>query len=264
MAVASVSRFGLSRRTSGASRSGCGRTSTLVSRSTDCSVSARWRSSSILRRSRRASQLGMTGFGLREAAFRAGELLLHFSRRAADLLVGPLQQFGQRKLDVRADPLDLGDAFPPRLFEKWRKRMLVQPRRRPRAVRDGGQLARRVGGVKLPSNQAPGAEVRRRRELDREQPLVDRPARAHPRLGRGRNRSAPAAHAATSRSWRPCRGPRRPAVGVPPDRLEQRMAGRDPLQVLSRPCPGRSSSAGIGPRAPGVSSPARARTAGGP
>ena len=49
----------------------------------------------------------MASLGLGESPLGAGKLLLHIGRRAADLLVRALEQLGERKLDVGADPLDL-------------------------------------------------------------------------------------------------------------------------------------------------------------
>ena len=69
-------------------------------RSTACSVSARWRQihpATIAP----GQQLRMPCFGLRQPAFGARQLLLHVSRRAADLLVRPLEQFGQRQFHMR-------------------------------------------------------------------------------------------------------------------------------------------------------------------
>src|SRR3989304_2279341 len=95
MATASVSKFGLRRRTSGASRPGGGR---------------------------------------------AGALLLQVGRCAPDLLVRALEQLGEGKLDVSADPLDLGEAILACLIEERCERVLVKPCRRLGEGRDRGQL----------------------------------------------------------------------------------------------------------------------------
>ena len=74
-------------------------------------------------------QVRMPCFGLREPAFGAGKLLINVSRRAADLLVRSLEQFGERQLNMRTDPIDFRESIFARLFEERRQRVLVEPAR---------------------------------------------------------------------------------------------------------------------------------------
>ena len=109
-------------------------------------------------------QLRVARLGLREPSLGARELLLHVGRGAADLLVRALEQLGERQLDVRADPLDLGEAILARLLEERRERVLVKPARRlgqaqrPRAARPADPRARSCR-----AGRAPGAGARRPR-----------------------------------------------------------------------------------------------------
>ena len=57
----------------------------------------------------------MPCFGLSQAPLGAGDLLVHFFRGPADLLVDALQNLCQGKLDVLGDALDLGQPFSPEL-----------------------------------------------------------------------------------------------------------------------------------------------------
>ena len=61
-------------------------------------------------------QLGMPRLRHREPSLGAWELLVHVGSSTPNLLVGALEQLGERQLDVRADPLDLGQALLARLL----------------------------------------------------------------------------------------------------------------------------------------------------
>ena len=119
-------------------------------------------------------QLCMTRLGLGESSLGAGELLLHVGRRAPDLLVRALEQLGERKLDVGADPLDLGKAILACLFEERCERVLVKPGRRLGEGRDRGHLGRRARRREV-AEQAGLLEPRFAvlGDLHREEPLVD-------------------------------------------------------------------------------------------
>ena len=178
-------------------------------------------------------QLRVARLGLREPPLGAGELLLHVGRRAADLLVRALEQLGERKLDVGADPVDLGEAILACLLEERCERVLVEPGRRLGKGRDRGHLGRRVRGREV-AEQAGLLEPRFAvlGDLHREEPLVDdlpesihdaRPVEVDARRALVLERVEGRALAEDVERLR---------VGVPPDRLEERMAGRDPLQLL--------------------------------
>ena len=132
-----------------------------------------------------------------------------------------------------ADPVDLGEAVLARLFEERRERVLVEPGRRLGEGRDRGQLGRRVRGREV-AEQAGLLEPRLAvlGDLHREEPLVDhlpepvhdaRPVEVDARRALVLERVEGRALAEHVERLR---------VGVPPDRLEERMAGRDPLQLL--------------------------------
>ncbi len=94
-------------------------------------------------------QVRMSCFGLREPPLGARKLLIDVSRGAADLLVRSLQQLGERQFDVRADPLDLGEAILARLFEKGCQRMLVEPTRRLGIGSNRRHVGRRIRGHEI-------------------------------------------------------------------------------------------------------------------
>ena len=231
--MASVSKFGLRRRTSGASRSGCGSDED-AREPLDCLERERPLAIEVDPAALAAGkQLRMARLGLGESSLGAGELLLHVGRRAADLLVRALEQLGERKLDVGADPLDLGQAILARLFEERRERVLVKPGRRLGEGRDRGHLGRRVRRREV-AEQAGLLEPRLAvlGDLHREEPLVDHLPESihHARPVEVDARRAFVLERVEGRAL--AEHVERPRVGVPPDRLEQRMAGRDPLQLL--------------------------------
>ena len=119
-------------------------------------------------------QLGVARLGLGEPALGPGDLLLDLGRRAPDLLVRALEQLGQRQLDVRGDPLDLGEAIVARLVEEGRERVLVEPGRRLGQGRDRGQLGRRARGREVAEQpRLPEPRLAALGDLDGEEPLVD-------------------------------------------------------------------------------------------
>ena len=58
------------------------------------------------------------GFGLCEASLRTSDPILYFVCGTTDLFVDPLQNLGQRQLNVFADALDFGQAFRTDLVDK--------------------------------------------------------------------------------------------------------------------------------------------------
>jgi hypothetical protein len=116
MAAASVSTLGVSRRTSGASRSWqdqdtrqplhrLKRERPLALEVDPAALAA-------------GEQLGMAHLGLSDPALGADDFLLHLGRRAPDLLVGALEQLGERQFHVGGDPIDLGQAVVARLVKE--------------------------------------------------------------------------------------------------------------------------------------------------
>ena len=98
----------------------------------------------------------------------------HFLRRAADLLIDPLENLGQGKLDVLADALDLGQTLRADPVDKGHQGVFVQPCGR---LREGGyrrQISRSGGGAQVAEDihlvEAGGAVIR---QLHGKQPFVN-------------------------------------------------------------------------------------------
>ena len=194
MAVASVSRLGRRRRTSGASRSGCGRTRTLRE-PLDRLKCERALALQVLRGGVRgaASSSAWRDLGLRESALRPRAACRSISAAArADLFVRALEQLGQRQLDMRRRCARFRPAARcARLVEERGERLLVEPARAPRvalrrpAASSGGLGRREVAKQRRLAQLglAPCGQSRQRRAAR------GSPARAHPRRARGRSRS---------------------------------------------------------------------------
>jgi hypothetical protein len=67
------------------------------------------------------------GLGLSQPALGPLLVLLDVGRRPADLLVGFLEQLGQRELDVGGDPVDFREALGANLLEERLEGVVVQP-----------------------------------------------------------------------------------------------------------------------------------------
>src|SRR6202049_910204 len=86
----------------------------------------------------------MSRLGLREPALASSQLLLDVGPRPPYLVIGPLEQLGERELDVGADPTNLGHAILAHLFQKRGKCTVVQPTRRLREKSHCGHVRRRI------------------------------------------------------------------------------------------------------------------------
>jgi hypothetical protein len=118
-------------------------------------------------------ELGVASLRPGQAPF--GTLLTSLDRLLgpANFFVRPLQELGEGKLDMLRDPLDLSEPLPPRLLEKGKEGVLMEPPSHLGQKDDSGE---RGGGI-------PGREVAKYtrlaktrltavRDLDREQALV--------------------------------------------------------------------------------------------
>ena len=131
-----------------------------------------------------------------------------------------------------ADPVDLGKTIRACLFEEWCERVLVQPGRHLWKGRDRRHLSRRVRRHEV-TEQAWFLEPRFAAlgDLHGEEPLMDHLPESIDR--------APPVEIDACRAFMLKRVEgrartehvERPRVGMPPDRLEERVAGRDPLQL---------------------------------
>ena len=70
-------------------------------------------------------RFAVSGVGLGEASFGAGDLLLHLVCGAPDLLVYAEEDFGERDFDVLGDAFDFGKPFGAYFVEEGRQGALV-------------------------------------------------------------------------------------------------------------------------------------------
>ena len=183
-------------------------------------------------------QLGVPRLSLHHAAFRPLRLIVDLGGGPANLLVGLGEQFGQRQFDVVGDPVHLGEPFGADLVEERSQTVFVEPERGFRQVSDFGQRVGRLGRGEVAQDGrfaldgfAPVGD------LDGEHPFVDDVPEAIDDAGpievdadrhfMSEGEEASPLLEVLLRGMK-C---------VPADRLEERVAWRNPFEVVSVRCP---------------------------